>query len=34
MPKNIALFSDGTGNSSAKFIRTNVWRVYEAVDLS
>jgi uncharacterized protein (DUF2235 family) len=34
MSKNIALFSDGTGNSSAKFIRTNVWRVYEAVDLS
>ncbi len=34
MPKNIALFSDGTGNSSAKFIRTNVWRVYEALDLS
>ncbi len=32
-PKSIVLFSDGTGNSSAKLIRTNVWRTYEAVDL-
>lgn len=31
--KNIVLFSDGTGNSSAKLFRTNVWRTYEAVDL-
>jgi len=31
--KSILLFSDGTGNSSAKLIRTNVWRMYEAVDL-
>ena len=34
MAKNIALFSDGTGNSSAKLFKTNVWRVYEALDLS
>ena len=27
------LFSDGTGNSSAKLFKTNVWRMYEAVDL-
>ena len=31
--KNIVLFSDGTGNSSAKLFKTNVWRMYEAVDL-
>lgn len=34
MHKNIILFSDGTGNSSAKLFRTNVWRVYQAVDLT
>jgi uncharacterized protein (DUF2235 family) len=34
MPKNIIVLSDGTGNSSAKFIKTNVWRTYEALDLS
>jgi uncharacterized protein (DUF2235 family) len=33
MGKNIVLFSDGTGNSSAKLFKTNVWRMYEAVDL-
>jgi uncharacterized protein (DUF2235 family) len=32
-PKAIILFSDGTGNSSAKLFKTNVWRLYEAVDL-
>ncbi len=31
--KNIALLSDGTGNSSAKLLKTNVWRVYEALRL-
>ena len=31
--KAIVLFSDGTGNSSAKLFKTNVWRMYEAVDL-
>ena len=33
MAKSIILFSDGTGNSSAKLFKTNVWRMYEAVDL-
>jgi uncharacterized protein (DUF2235 family) len=32
-PKSIILFSDGTGNSSAKLFKTNVWRLYEALDL-
>jgi hypothetical protein len=27
------LFSDGTGNSSAKLFTTNVWRLYQALDL-
>ena len=31
--RHIVLFSDGTGNSSAKLFKTNVWRMYEAVDL-
>ena len=31
--RSIVLFSDGTGNSSAKLFKTNVWRMYEAVDL-
>jgi uncharacterized protein (DUF2235 family) len=34
MAKNIVVLSDGTGNSSAKLARTNVWRVYEALDLT
>lgn len=33
-PKVIAVFSDGTGNSAAKFNKTNVWRLYQALDLS
>src|SRR5918993_5518648 len=33
-PKNILLFSDGTGNSAAKLQKTNVWRLYEALDLT
>ncbi|WP_068074122.1 DUF2235 domain-containing protein [Novosphingobium lentum] len=32
-PRNIILFSDGTGNSSGKLQKTNVWRLYEALDL-
>src|SRR5687768_15235221 len=32
--KNIVLLSDGTGNSSAKLMKTNVWRMYEALDLT
>ncbi len=31
MAKNIVLFSDGTGNSSAKAEKTNVWRLLEAL---
>jgi uncharacterized protein (DUF2235 family) len=34
MTKRIVVLSDGTGNSAAKVWRTNVWRMYEAVDLS
>jgi uncharacterized protein (DUF2235 family) len=33
VPKNIVLLSDGTGNSAAKLFKTNVWRIYEALDL-
>lgn len=32
--KNIVLLSDGTGNSAAKLMKTNVWRMYEALDLT
>jgi len=32
--KNIILLSDGTGNSSAKIFKTNVWRLYQALDLT
>ena len=32
MSKRIALFSDGTGNSSAKAEKTNVWRLFQALD--
>ncbi len=33
MRKNIVLLSDGTGNGAAKRNKTNVWRLYEALDL-
>ena len=33
-PKNIVLLSDGTGNSSAKLFKTNVWRMFQTLDLS
>ena len=33
MTKNIVLLSDGTGNSAAKVWRTNVWRLFQALDL-
>ncbi|WP_082070310.1 DUF2235 domain-containing protein [Bradyrhizobium sp. LTSP885] len=33
MPKNIVLLSDGTGNSSAKVLKTNVWRLFQLLDL-
>jgi len=32
MTKKIVLFSDGTGNSSAKAQKTNVWRLFQALD--
>ncbi|MEE4452187.1 DUF2235 domain-containing protein [Novosphingobium resinovorum] len=32
-PRNIVLFSDGTGNASSSLQKTNVWRLYEALDL-
>ncbi len=34
MGRKIVLLSDGTGNSAAKVWRTNVWRTFEALDLS
>ena len=34
MPRRIVLLSDGTGNFSASFWRTNVWRMFCALDLS
>jgi hypothetical protein len=34
MGRNIILLSDGTGNSAAKLLKTNVWRIYQALDLS
>ncbi|MGY3698661.1 uncharacterized protein (DUF2235 family) [Bradyrhizobium sp. USDA 3240] len=34
MAKRIIVLSDGTGNSSAAIWRTNVWRIFEALDLS
>lgn len=33
MSKNIVLLSDGTGNSSAKLFKTNVWRLFQLLDL-
>jgi uncharacterized protein (DUF2235 family) len=33
MPKNIILLADGTGNSAASALKTNVWRLYQALDL-
>ena len=32
MAKNIVLLSDGTGNSAASAQKTNVWRLYQALD--
>jgi uncharacterized protein (DUF2235 family) len=34
LEKNIVLFSDGTGNSSASPFKTNVWRLYQAIDIA
>lgn len=33
MQKNIVLFSDGTGNGAASPFKTNVWRLYQAIDI-
>jgi uncharacterized protein (DUF2235 family) len=32
-PKRIILLSDGTGNSASKVWKSNVWRVFESLDL-
>lgn len=34
MNRRIIILSDGTGNSASKVWRTNVWRVFESLDLS
>ncbi len=34
MPKNIVVFADGTGNGASALAKTNVWRLYRAVDLA
>jgi uncharacterized protein (DUF2235 family) len=34
MPKTIAIFTDGTGNSARSLFKTNVWRLYQALDLT
>ncbi|HWB52138.1 MAG TPA: DUF2235 domain-containing protein [Stellaceae bacterium] len=34
MAKSIIVLADGTGNSSGTFTRTNVWRLYRALDLA
>jgi uncharacterized protein (DUF2235 family) len=34
MPKNIIICSDGTGNTAIKNRGTNVFKVFEAVDLN
>jgi uncharacterized protein (DUF2235 family) len=32
--RNLIVLSDGTGNSASKAFKTNVWRLYEAIDLT
>lgn len=32
--RNLIVLSDGTGNSASKASKTNVWRLYEAIDLT
>jgi uncharacterized protein (DUF2235 family) len=34
MAKNVILLSDGTGNAASKIWRTNVWRFFQALDLT
>src|ERR1700733_4640267 len=31
--RNLIVLSDGTGNSASKAFKTNVWRLYQALDL-
>ena len=31
--RNLIVLSDGTGNSAAKAFKTNVWRLYQALNL-
>ena len=33
MPKRIVLLSDGTGNAASKVWKSNVWRIFESLDL-
>jgi uncharacterized protein (DUF2235 family) len=33
-PRNLVVLSDGTGNGAGAFWKTNVWRVYQALDLA
>ena len=32
--RNLIVLSDGTGNSAATSAKTNVWRLYQALDLT
>ena len=32
-PRNIVLLSDGTGNSAKAVFKTNVWRLFQLLDL-
>ena len=32
--RNLIVLSDGTGNSASKAFKTNVWRLYQAIDLT
>src|ERR1700730_15802566 len=34
MSKTIAIFTDGTGNSARSLFKTNVWKLYQALDLT
>jgi uncharacterized protein (DUF2235 family) len=34
MPKSVIVLSDGTGNAAASIWRTNVWRIFQAIDLT
>ena len=34
MAKKLIVLSDGTGNSAARLFKTNVWKLYEALDLT